>query len=291
MSQPKNILVTHGNCPDGAAAAVILSKARPDLEVVFGQHTQINDQILKAGQALADGGSLYLADICGDPPVIHNLQELFKERGSGLYIYEHHQSRSYLSELQQPKDLRGEIVFDLRRCGSKILFDALSANHPELSVYREFVDLTNDRDLWLNRDPRSVHLVKLHNILGDAGYIARFKENPSVVLTEKESIILEYQSRKDQEKIDKLLEKIEVKVDDIGLRYGVVFGEGDSSEMLHQAIEKNDLEYAIHINLNSKKGSIRSRGNFDCAAFAEKRGGGGHKAASGFPVRFDRPRF
>ncbi len=291
MSSSQTILVTHGNCPDGAAASVILSKVYPTLETVFGQHTQINEQVLKAATSVNENGSLYLADICCDPDVLKKIQDLLREKSAGLYIYEHHQSRDYLAGLVQPAGLRGEIVFNLKRCGSGILFDALSPKHADLEIYREFVDLTNDRDLWLNRDSRSVQLAKLHHIYGDADYIARFKNNPSVVFTEKESTILEYQAKRDQEKIEKLLEKIELKTDDLGFHYGVVFGEGDSSELLHQAMERNGLEYAIHVNLNARKGSIRSRGNFDCAAYSEKRGGGGHKSASGFPVRFERPRF
>ena len=50
-----------------------------------------------------------------------------------------------------------------------------------------------------------------------------------------------------------------------------------------------NLEYAMLIDLNNNKGSIRGRGNFDCASFAEEHGGGGHRCASGFRINFEKP--
>lgn len=289
--RPKNILVTHGSCPDGCAAAVLASRVFPHLQIVWGVHNSILEQVLQAGLRLRDGGTLILADICGDAETLQKVSVDLKERGCRLLICEHHQTRDFLAVWKAPEGLQAEVIFDNNRCGSKIFFDRFVGEKPDLAAYQDFIRLTNDRDLWLNQDPKSAGLAKLHHSMGDARYLARFLENPSTELTLQESTILEYQARKDQEKIEKLLERIELKDDDLGNPYGVIYGEADSTELLHQAIQKHDLEYAIHINLNAGKGSIRGRGKFDCAAWAEKRGGGGHKNASGFPVKFVRPKY
>lgn len=289
--RPKYILVTHGSCPDGCAAAVLATKIFPHLQVVWGTHNSINDQVMQAALRLRDGGTLILADICSDAETLGKVAEDLKTRGGKLLVCEHHQTREFLSVWKAPEGLSCEVIFDNGRCGSKIFFDRWVSEKPELAPYEDFIRLTNDRDLWLNQDAKSADFARLHHTQGDARYLARFVENPSTTLTLVEQTILDYQARKDQEKIDRLLERIEIKDDDMGNTYGVIYGEADSTEMLHQAIQKHDLEYAIHINLNAGKGSIRGRGKFDCAAWAEKRGGGGHKSASGFPVKFVRPKF
>ncbi|MBN8218794.1 MAG: hypothetical protein J0L75_19295 [Spirochaetes bacterium] len=288
---PLHALVTHGNCPDGTAAAVLATRLWPKVQVTWGNHQVIGEQILAAGRSLREGGLLVLADISGDADTLARLAEILIPKKAALHIYEHHQTRDFLSVWKLPEGLTGSVVFDNGRCGSRIFFDEWLPRDASLEVYREFIVLTDDRDLWLNQDPRSTDLAKIHHIYGDQGYLKRFVQNPMVALTLEERTILDYQMRKDREKIDKILEKIEVKEDDGGYRYGVVYGEADSTDLLHQAIVRHDLEYAIHVNLNAGKGSIRGRGAFDCAKFAEKRGGGGHRAASGFPVRFQRPKF
>ncbi len=286
----QNVIVTHGNCPDGATAVLLAKKVFKEVHAVHGVHHSINDQIFTAASHLDEGGHFYLTDICGDPETLEALLKIIKTKNGKLSIFEHHQTREFLKSYKLPEDVGGEIVFDLKRSGALIFYDYLVSQFPELQPYEKMVRRINDRDIWLNLDPESPRLGKLHHMLGDVGFITRFLENPDPTPTHDEALLLDYQAKKDQEKIDKILEKIEIKQDENNLLYGVVYGEADSSEMLHQAIMKNNLEYAIHLNLHSRKGSIRSRGTFDCATWAEKRGGGGHRGASGFPLKFERPR-
>ena len=61
-------------------------------------------------------------------------------------------------------------------------------------------------------------------------------------------------------------------------------GEGKASDICNAAIHKYDLEYVCLLDYNNKRASIRSKAVFDCAKFAEARGGGGHERAAGFPI-------
>ena len=285
----KSILITHGNCPDGAAAVVLAKKVFPDTKVVFGIHNKINEQIKKAALDLEISGNLWITDICCDQDVLIECQKILRKKEGTLGVYEHHQTRRWLQSLNPIADFELECVYDEGRCGSKIFYDVLVEKGHDLSVYQDFIEATNDRDLWLNQNPQGETLAELHEVLGDEKYIQRFIKNPQVEFTPTEDILLNHLRGKKKAKINKLLEKIEIKRDEMGFDYGVMFGEAPSSDLLNEAIRRFNLEYALLVNLNTRRASIRGRGNMDCADYAQKRGGGGHRCASGFRVNFQMP--
>ena len=285
----KRVLITHGGCPDGAASAILTQKVYPNAKIVFGIHHKINDQVKKAAIDLEEFGVLWIADICCDSDILIECQKILRKKSGSIGIFEHHQTRSWLKVFHPIADFELTCVYDETRCGSKILFDHLVAQGQDLDEYKEFITVTNDRDLWLNKDHRGETLAELHNILGDEKYIKRFLTTPSLEFSESEQILLDYVKTKKKSKINKLLEKMEVKKDEMGFDYGVMYGEASSSDLLNQAIMQYNLEYAILVNLNTKKASIRGLGNMNCAEYAQKRGGGGHRCASGFRVKFQTP--
>ena len=288
-----HILVTHGNCPDGAAAAVIAKKIQPSTQVVFGIHQEINSQVKESAQSLQEFGTLWIADICCDASILEEASKILRRKKGYLGVYEHHETRKWLAEYTLPADLNGEIVFDDKRCGAKIFFEELTktASYAWEEDYQEFIELTNDRDLWLNQHSRSKTLAKLHHILGDEKYLARFLKNPSVEFSPEEEVLLDYLAKKEREAIHKAMERIQLAKDENGFDYGVIYGEGNSSDLLNYAIGKHNLEYAVLINLHTKRGSIRSRGNMDCTQYAKRYGGGGHVRASGFRFDYKPPKF
>ena len=78
-------------------------------------------------------------------------------------------------------------------------------------------------------------------------------------LTLKERTLLDYQERKEDENHDLLLENIKIEADSKGLKYGIIYGNGASSELLERALYEKELEYALLVNLNAKRGSsVRS---------------------------------
>ena len=285
----KKILVTHGHCSDGSAAGVIAKAIDENTQIHFGIHRKINEQIKGAANSLEESGTLWITDICCDEDVLIECQKILRKKNASMGIYEHHQTRNWLQVLKPIDDFQLECIYDEDRCGSKIFYDALVKSNDSLNKYKDFIDVINDRDIWLNKDPRGEILVNLHDILGDQQFVERFLKNPSMTFTETEQILLDHTQKEKKNKINKLLNKIETKKDEFGFEYGVFYGEAFSSDLLNEAINRFDLEYAILINLNTKNASIRSRGNLDCADFAQKRGGGGHRCAGGFRVKFKAP--
>ncbi len=281
----RNIIVSHSNCPDGAASAIVAKKIVPSIQFIRGYHDKIDDQVLNAAKSLKEKGRLWVVDISCSEQALEKTCEIIKEKNAELGIYEHHVSQEYLAKFNLPEGLNGEIIFDNDRCGSKIFYERMLEDYPsELSDLKDFVRLTNDRDLWINDDPRSAELSSLHNIYGDERYVHRFTKNASIEFTEPEQVLLKFEKERLLKRMHYLLSTIQTDTDKDGLEYGVMIGEGKASEVCNVAIHKFNLEYVCLVDFNSKRVSIRSNKVFDCAKFSKERGGGGHARAAGFPI-------
>ncbi len=287
----QHVIVAHRNCPDGAAAVVLAKQLFAELHYVMAAHERVEQETLRAAEMLAAGGTLLIVDIVPPRTALPKLFQLLADKDAFCGIYDHHDTTKWLSELRLPPTLRGEVVFTQTACGSKILYDCYLSKHPKLAVYADFIRYTNDRDLWLKQDPHSDELAFLHRLSGDAAYIRRFFKNPKPVFTREERTVLEFAKRQQLQREERLLRVMRTYTDKTGYRYGVVYGEGDSSELLNKALERYDLEYGLLVNLNTKRVSMRGRGNLDCAEYAAHYGGGGHKKASGFAITFQEPTF
>lgn len=284
-------IISHGSCPDGVAAVVLAKKVYSNIRYFLVNHRIVDKQVEKVVQKIEPGGKLLMVDICCSKNVLEKIIKICNEKKVSIAIYEHHLSVNWLQEFYT-KELDIKIIYDEKRCGSKIFYEEFSKEYPILKEYQRFIQLTNDKDLWLNQHKEeSILLVKLHNILGDKEYYKRFLNNPSTALTKKESLLIDFVLEEEKKRKEKLFKNLKIKKDHEGYRYGVIYGEGESSELLNEALYRFNLEYAILVDLNNDKGSIRGRGNFDCSAFAEEHGGGGHRCASGFRITFEKPEF
>ena len=284
-------LLTHKNCPDGAAAAVIIKNINPSANVIHTTHERINSESLQMVEKMPEMSQLIIADISPGKNVLEKLIEAVGKKDGFLGIYDHHETTKWLAEVETKDFPHVEIIFDKDRCGSKIVYERFLQDHPELKKYHDFIQITNDRDLWIRKDPRSYHLSLLHKILSDQKYVKRFIKNPNFEGNDEEMIKIKFFEELQKKHEQAILKHIKIKKDKKGFRYGVIYGEADGSTLLNNAIEEHNLEYALLVNLNSQKVSIRGRGNMNCATYASAWGGGGHKKASGFRIKFDIPEF
>jgi len=287
----KSYIVIHGNCPDGCAAAILAKTIDPTVKIVFGSHTKIDEQMIKTAGFVPPEHTMYAVDICGSEKNLGAVTAILAEKKSKIEIYDHHASRSWLSGYTFPSSVDARAVFSNTECGSLLFLNHLVTQHSGLEKFRDFVLTVNDRDLWLNKDSRSAELNTLHYILGDSLFIKRFYRNPSMTFSESEKALIDYELRREKDAVEKCFTDMIQKTDSNGNRYGVVYTHGKSSVILNAAINKFNLDYAIHIDLNEKKGAVRGKGVFDCSAYAEKFGGGGHHDASGFTFNFNYPEF
>ncbi|PCJ59236.1 MAG: hypothetical protein COA79_11085 [Planctomycetota bacterium] len=283
-------LITHANCPDGSACAVFAKQKYPNLKTVFALHNSVNVIVQDTVKQLDQGGVLLIADIVCDEDILNKICMELMKLNVFIGIYEHHKSRDWLETYKLPAGISGEVIFDNKRCGSKILYDALvKGGSDNLSNYLDFSNVINDRDLWLNKDDRGILMAKLHHIYGDESFVDRFLKNEKATFTKEESVLIDFVAKQENDRIENELDRIQILKDDSGYDYGIIYCSGESSDLLNAAIERFNLEYAIMLDLNRNKGSIRGLGNMDCSEFASSRGGGGHRCASGFPISVNRP--
>lgn len=289
MPAKNRTIVVHGSCPDGSTAGILYKTVYPDAEIIFAEHSRVDETILKAFENTRQGGEFVTADISCSKQILDTILKKIPGSGISLKIFDHHESTKWLADIKAPDHEDVYIEFDKTRCGSKILYDFYVSSFETLKKYNALVTLINDRDLWLNQIPESRELTELFHILDQDQFTKRFLKNSDPSFTSKEQILFEHENAKKEKNLREHLSKMTLKTDDEGNSYGVIIGAADASELLHRAITKHNLTYAILLNLNKQKGSIRSNGHFDCAKWAQKQGGGGHQSASGFPLKMDIP--
>ena len=288
----KTVLLTHKNCPDGSTSALLMKKISPGIKVIFCTHQNINYMFKKILQQIEKSGEIWLSDICPQEDVIKQSLSALKQKDIMLNIYDHHKSQEWLLKLGIEDGKYLSISYDVTKSASKILYDHHAKDFDKLTEYNELVTIINDRDLWLNQHPLASKLAQLHRIYGDDSFVNRFGKDASCEFTEREEILLTYQKQKDKRSLEALLKRMAFKEDPDGFKYGVIYGEGSSSDVLNEALRRFNLEYALLINLNTLKVSVRGRGKFDCAKYASQYGGGGHVCASGFMLSdFEQPIF
>lgn len=283
-------IISHKNCPDGAACVLLARFINPRVQTVFTNHLEINNNCLRAAYELPPQGILWICDICPDQVVFEKILKILSEKNASCHVFEHHISRNWLASYDLTPFPNCTILFDTTRCASLILWTWLKSSMPKIAKWETLVFLVNDRDLWKNTDPRSTWLFRLHFILDDEGFVTRFLKNSRLASTANEKVILQYQEKKEEHRLTALLSTLTVFDHPSGYKYGIIYGTGVGSELLHQALEQKNLEYAMLVNLHAKRVAIRSKGNFDCAEYAQSYGGGGHRCAAGFPISFSFPK-
>ena len=174
-------IISHKNCPDGSAAVVIAKKLFPEIKVFCLNHQKVNEQTLKIASRLKEKGKLFIVDIAPNDSYLQQTCDILKKKDAFLGVYDHHNTTEWLKDFNLPNDLNGEIIFDLSKCGAKIFFEKFyESNEGILQEYIDFINVVNDRDLWLQKDNRSKDLAQLFQILGEDKYINRFYHNSSL---------------------------------------------------------------------------------------------------------------
>ena len=294
----EKVIIMHKNCPDGCAFGVLMKVAfglDHRLRLIFAKHETVEKVLFDALAKVGDKGHLILGDICcGEVSFRKRLLPVMRRKALRVEVYEHHRSMEWLlgviaGEGKEGKEGLLRIYYDEGRSASKILYDVLVKAKPWLSRYDDFIEVTNERDLWLNNDVRASMLAMLHQAYGDRLYMERFVKAASLDLTVEEEVLLGYLKRQESRRRAALIGRMVVKTDERGFRYGLIYGEGNGSDVLNEALHRFDLSYALLVNLHARKVSVRGRGEFDCEAYALRHRGGGHQQASGFLLRGFKP--
>jgi uncharacterized protein len=264
------IVIYHGGCPDGFAAAYALySKIRQGAECacdfIAGVHGQPPPDVT--------GRVVYLVDFSYRRPV---LKEMCRKARSVLVIDHHTSAEQDLTGLEQEHDnLR--VIFDMHKSGAVLAWEHFhDTPPPQLFLHIQ------DRDLWRFElvSTNDIHAALMSRPFDFAAW-EKFCNNDQALeqLVSEGSAISRYRRRM----IDLHREK-SVMTTIAGYRVPVVnCYEEIMSDLVGELAAGFPFAAGYHDQGTLRKWSLRSRNDsVDVSEIATRFGGGGHRNAAGF---------
>jgi uncharacterized protein len=254
-----DLILYHGNCPDGFAAAWALWKKFPQAAYVPVEHGQ-------PPPLDCSGRRVVIVDFSYPRPVLEGMAKAAAE----MQVLDHHvTAQSQLAGLPYVK-------FDLNKSGAVLAWEwAHGTPPPWLLLY------VQDKDLFAWKLPKSREITAA---LGSYRYdFVTWNSLKQEVLEQEGGAILRYE----QKLIEQILQDV-VMVQFEGQTVPCV----NSSILTSQIGEHLTNTYEFCLIWHDKHGrryfSLRSReGATDVSRIAVRYGGGGHKHAAGFSVPLD----
>jgi len=264
-SERKPILVVyHGECTDGWTAAWSAWKKFGDsAEYVPAQYrpTDVFD---------VDGREVYILDYCPTRPELVD----YAKRAQKLTVIDHHKSAEARCH---GLDF---CIFDMNRSGAGMSWDFFhGAPRPRI------VDYVEDRDIWRWAIPNS-HTVTSAIFSYEIGDFEVWSNLASKIENDLPSILLIGEALERADAIAVKGSKGNAMITKFAGYHDVpvVNASGvNISDLLNQLAPEDYFAIGWYQRSNGTfKYSVRSKGTFDAAKFAERFGGGGHKGAAAF---------
>lgn len=298
MTNPsKYLVIYHGNCWDGAAAAyctqkyiVSLAPTPADVEVQLEPWAYADDRdVLEFVTALnASDLTIYIVDFSFSRDITAALCKL--NGVSAVYVLDHHKTaKAHLQDWDDaPNNLH--VTFDMTRSGAKICYDRSPILYS--TGVTTLVNFIQDRDLWTWKLPQTKAVMAYMDAL------ERTPENFAQASTDFGKVdgllmyvmagtaILEYQARVIAEHVK------HIKFHTVhGYKFATVNATTLPSEIgqaileaypevqvAHMYNQREDLKMVV----NSLRSRPESAGGVDVSHIAKVFGGGGHYSAAGY---------
>jgi len=275
-------LVTHKNCLDGAACAILFMRAGGAKEnIVFTVPTHNATDEIAMDLIYNWEDPIIFADISVSKQVADNIDNL----RSDVTLIDHHKSANEL--IKYPWAV---IDRHNKNCGSKIFLGWLQLNSYLLNIINEkmFVDVVDDVDRWIWENSKSRDISTLFHAYEQDLFIDRFYKNLSLDLSDTERAIILIEDCKRDRYVEEKLNQVTVftkRINDKKYRIGIIDSNRHQSLLGNKMCNSIDLDIDFAIIVGSRTLSFRAKGdNFDVSQIAELNGGGGHKSASGCPI-------
>lgn len=263
------VVLYHANCSDGFGAAWAAHKK-------FGNRADyIGIEPRTLPEKALRNKEIYILDNCYPAKALIALGK----RNKSVTVIDHH-----ISNKNDVKHATHH-VFDIKHSGAVLAWRYF---HPRKTVPL-ILRYIEDFDLWNFRMPHSREISVVLLMIGfEFGFFDAFSRRLNDPKTKKDiivqgRIIIDYEKRM----IDRIIKNAEV-VEFAGYRTLAVNSPVLESEIGNILCHKFP---PIAIVWRAKNGkitvSLRSNGKVDVSKIAEKFGGGGHKAASGFALKRD----
>jgi len=226
---------------------------------------------------------IIIADISPDEPVAWELDKL---GATNIWQFDHHKTRAFADRFSW-------VVFDMSRCGAKILFDWLLREGfidmtNEVQKYSKFMDAVNAYDIWNEADIANKawgdSLTRLHNMLGQKAFISLGWE----MVVEMEEKLRDFIQEQEKDMINTACDQAVKVTDENGRECIATISTGPSPQIGHELLKRYPTaRYAMVVQPTRGTTSLYSRsGEYDVSTLAQARHpkGGGHPNASGYSL-------
>ena len=272
------LVIYHGGCTDGVAAAWVAWKAMPRADFYAGEY-----QTPPPLDIAANASGVWVLDFSWKAPEMRMLADACP---GPVTVLDHHKTaRDELVPLLEDGTLKGE--FDMERCGAVMAWDYLIGN----PFYPPLLRHIDARDRWIDERPEGndqiiMALRSYPHAPGEGGYPALFRQwdgmmsDPDRLRAEGEGIWRYYRQRVDETKAHAALRELDgVMAPMVNAPFFL------ASEVAGELAQDAEAGWAAAWWENadgSRTYSLRSRGEVDVSEIAKRHGGGGHAGAAGF---------
>lgn len=275
---PDPLVVYHGSCPDGFAAALAAWRYFQGHSTFLGlDHGDVKsvDQLPSLG-----GRAVYILDFSFDAELLSAVAQ----RAAKLVLLDHHQSAA--QKLKNFSCSCGVVHFDLNKSGSYLAWEFFfpGTEPPDL------VRFVQDRDLWLWRDAQSPAYLAALDM--EPFEFVRWDQIARMSAAQQLGFIERGQALAAQ------FEKIAARIAEaaqVVVFNGVTGLMANAPGMFHSLVghmlAERSGSFALLWTIDDQgwvKCGLRSVAPFDCIALAESMGGGGHPQACGFRMSRER---
>jgi oligoribonuclease NrnB/cAMP/cGMP phosphodiesterase (DHH superfamily) len=276
-------IVSHADCPDGIASALILRAALPEARVVFVEHNTPEQAALPATEGMI---------FCDVVPPRDRVEEFVK---AGAIVLDHHKGARDVVEAFGERGVFADEKAEPGMSGAPLahreVFRVLRDDHPQVS---RFARLAGIRDCWLTEDPDWEEAAAQSSALLFFGYERLAEQIPASDLPSLSETQMSVGRAQRATRLANARATAEKKLHH--LREGVaVYNDRDRllSDVAGLAFDGDPslrVVCGFHYKVTSDGAmllvcSLRSRpDDVDVAQIAKAQGGGGHTCAAGFGV-------
>lgn len=279
------LVVSHRNCPDGVGSYLIhaLVQQNPP-PVVWAYPGEVHQVVSDVARHQGEGRTLSINDLSFDRDAVDALQRALKEakgRGWRIVWRDHHHKQwdgVDTDRLTQHME-KFQLDRDAEECGASLAQKDLA---PEDDLMRELASIVRDRDLWINKDPRSETYEMAVEALGADAFVERFLATRDVDAPWIEAAA-EEAMRERNEKVEEAV--LSASLFGEGGEVGVVYGgEVPTNAVLHTLRSRRGTRLEIAMKPEGRF-SVRSAPGTDVAhLLGQAYSGGGHPNAAGGTV-------
>lgn len=277
----KQILVTHTDL-DGAGCAILFKRHYPNIEIRYCDYDTIDEVSKELWNKRDNYDAIYFADIT--PNEEYGLKMLEDRR---FTLIDHHITREYLNNAQHEN-----VIYNTNFCATYLTAKYFGSYISDRQDNRDFILAVDAYDTWkLDSPQRGLGLS--FNLLFDYYGMETFVEQFANMrfFNDKEYIILGVLKKIEHDYLAEKLEQGGLRFDKAGTMYFEIYVSERSAHiglLIDNPDFPADCQYIKSINLNDRMVGLYSK-HFDVSKVAKAHGGGGHKTAAGYTIKFLQP--